>query len=209
MKKLKIFIDAVLAGLFISIGGTVFLSIDNKLAGAILFAVGLFAICTMKFNLFTGKVCYLFDNKISYLFDLIIIWLGNFAGTFLTAFILRFTRIYPALQAKAQDMVTIKLNDEPLSLFILAFMCDILIYLAVDGYKNNPHEIGKYLSILFGVVVFIMCGFEHCVANMYYISIGDMWTWAHAFEHIIIVSIGNALGGIAIPLLRKIFKNVQ
>lgn len=209
MKKLKIFVDAILAGLFISIGGVVFLSVDNKLVGSILFAVGLFGICTMKFNLYTGKVCYLFENKISYLLDLLIIWLGNFVGTFLTGNILKLTRIYPTLQEKAQMLVKVKLQDEPISVFILAIMCDILIYLAVEGYKNNPHELGKYLSILFGVVVFIMCGFEHCVANMFYISVGDMWTWAHAIEHIIIVTIGNSVGGILIPLLKKLFKNAQ
>lgn len=209
MKKLKIFVDAILAGLFISIGGTVFLSLENKVLGSLFFAVGLFAICTMKFNLYTGKVCYVFDNKPSYLIDLAIIWIGNFVGTFITGNILKLTRIYPALQEKAQSIVKIKLMDEPISVFILAIFCDILIYLAVEGYKNNPHELGKYLSILFGVTVFILCGFEHCVANMFYISVGDMWTWAHAIEHIIIVTIGNSLGGVLIPLIKKAFKNVD
>lgn len=204
MKKVKLFVYAILAGLMISIGGTVFLSLDNKVLGSLFFAVGLFVICTMGFNLFTGKVCYLFDNKISYLLDLIIIWIGNFVGTFVTANILKLTRIYPAISSKAMEMVKIKFADEPISVFILAIMCNILIYIAVDGYKNNPHELGKYLAILFGVTVFILCGFEHCVANMFYISIADMWTWAHAIEHIVIVTIGNSVGGLLIPLLKKI-----
>ena len=207
MKKLKVFVDAILAGLFISIGGIVFLSLENKVLGSIFFACGLFTICTMKFNLFTGKICYLFDNKVSYLIDLAIIWVGNFVGTFVTGNILKLTRIYPALQEKAQTMVKVKLADEPISVFILAIFCDILIYLAVEGYKNNPHELGKYLSRLFGVTVFILCGFEHCVANMFYISVADMWTWSHAIEHIIIVTLGNSVGGLLIPLLRKIDAN--
>ena len=204
MNKIKTLLDAILAGIFISIGGTVFLSLDNKVLGSIFFAVGLFAICTMKFNLYTGKVCYLFDNKPSYLIDLLIIWIGNFIGTFLTANLLKLTRIYPAISEKAITMVQTKLNDSPISLFILAIMCDVLIYLAVEGYKNNPHELGKYLAILFGVTVFILCGFEHCVANMYYISVADAWTYAHAIEHILIVTIGNSLGGILIPLIKKV-----
>lgn len=206
MKKLNTFVYAILAGMFISIGGIVFLSLENKVIGSIMFAVGLFAICTMKFNLYTGKVCYLFDNKPSYLIDLLIIWLGNFVGTFVTGNILKLTRIYPALQEKAQSIVSIKLQDEPISVFILAIFCDILIYLAVEGYKNNPHELGKYMAILFGVSVFILCGFEHCVANMFYISVGDMWTWDHAIEHIVIVTLGNSLGGVLIPLIKKAFK---
>lgn len=206
MKKLNTFVYAILAGMFISIGGIVFLSLENKVIGSIMFAVGLFAICTMKFNLYTGKVCYLFDNKPSYLIDLVIIWVGNFVGTFVTGNILKLTRIYPALQEKAQSIVSIKLQDEPISVFILAIFCDILIYLAVEGYKNNPHELGKYMAILFGVSVFILCGFEHCVANMFYISVGDMWTWDHAIEHIVIVTLGNSLGGVLIPLIKKTFK---
>lgn len=209
MKKLKTFVYAILAGIFISIGGIVFLSLDNKVLGALFFAVGLFGICTMKFNLYTGKVCYLFDNKPSYLIDLLIIWIGNFVGTFITGNIMKLTRIYPAISEKAMGMVQIKLQDEPISVFILAIFCDIMIYLAVEGYKNNQHELGKYLSILFGVTVFILCGFEHCIANMFYISVANMWTWAHAIEHIIIVTIGNSLGGVLIPILNKIFKNVD
>ena len=47
-----------------------------------------------------------------------------------------------------------------------------MIWIAVEGYKSVPHEIGKYMAILFGVMVFILCGFEHCVANMFFIPMG-------------------------------------
>lgn len=206
MKLLKIFLKAVVAGIFIGIGGTAFLMIENKVIGSIMFAVGLFAICTMGFNLFTGKVCYVFENKVTYLIDLIVIWLGNLCGTILIALLESFTRIYPTLQEKALIMCQTKFTDEPISWLILGFFCNILIYLAVDEYKNNPHELGKYLSIIFGVSVFIICGFEHCVADMYYISIANAWTYAHAFEVIAIVTIGNCIGGIFIPFIKMITK---
>ena len=61
MKRLSAFLDAVLAGICIGIGGTVFLSCESKIAGAVFFCVGLFAICTFGFNLFTGKVGYVFE----------------------------------------------------------------------------------------------------------------------------------------------------
>lgn len=204
MKIVKTFIKAIVAGMFIGIGGSAFLMIENKVVGSIMFAVGLFAICTMGFNLFTGKVCYVFENKLSYLLDLVIIWIGNLCGTLLIATLESFTRIYPTLQQKALAMCQIKFVDEPISWLILGFFCNILIYLAVDGYKNNPHELGKYLSIIFGVSVFIICGFEHCVADMYYISIANAWTYAHAIEVIAVVTIGNCLGGVFIPLIKKI-----
>ena len=59
MKKLNDFLQAVLAGAAISIGGTVFLSLDNKVLGSLFFCVGLFMVCTLGLNLYTGKVCYL------------------------------------------------------------------------------------------------------------------------------------------------------
>ena len=205
MKKIETFIKSIIAGTCIGIGGTVYLMADSKIIGALLFSVGLFSICTMNFNLFTGKVCYLFENKLPYILDLIIIWFGNLIGTYLTAFLESFTRIYPTLNTKALDLCKVKFMDEPLSLIILGFFCNILIYIAVDGYKNNKHEIGKYLAIIFGVVVFIMCGFEHCVADMYYIFVGNCITYDHAIECLLLVTFGNCLGGLFIPTLKKLF----
>ena len=206
MKIFKTFIKSIVAGMFIGIGGTAFLMIENKVVGSIAFAIGLFAICTMNFNLFTGKVCYLLENKITYIFDLLVIWIGNLFGTLTIAFLESLTRIYPNLQEKASIMCNSKFTDEPISLFVLAILCNILIYLAVDGYKNSPHELGKYLSIIFGVSVFIICGFEHCVADMYYISIANEWTYANAIQTIIIITIGNCIGGLFIPVIKKITK---
>ena len=57
MNRIKTFVYAILAGVSIAIGGTVFLSVENKMIGALLFTVGLFTVCTFGFNLFTGKVC--------------------------------------------------------------------------------------------------------------------------------------------------------
>ena len=85
MKALKTFIGGILAGICIAIGGTVFLSLDNKVLGALFFTVGLFAVCTFDFNLYTGKVCYVFDQDRRYALNLPLIWLGNLAGAFLTA----------------------------------------------------------------------------------------------------------------------------
>lgn len=203
MKKSKIFVNAVLAGMFIGIGGTVFLSVDNKLIGSLLFSVGLFAICTLSFNLFTGKVCYVLDNNSDYYLSLPFIWFGNIIGAYLISLLEHFTRIYPTIHDKAVTMCQTKINDSVISIFFLAVLCNLLIYLAVEEYKNNPHETGKYLGIIFGVVVFIMCGFEHCVANMYYFSIADMWSFK-SLLYIIIMTLGNALGGILIPLLKRI-----
>lgn len=203
MKQLKILISGMIAGLAISLGGTVFLSSDSKMIGAVAFTVGLFTVCTMGLNLYTGKICYIFENDRNYALNLPIIWLGNLAGTFLTAQVLLMSRIAPTLREKAATLCEIKLSDNLLSIFILAIFCNMLIYIAVDGFKNNPHELGKYLALFFGVVVFILCGFEHCVANMFYFSIAGVWS-ARTLLYVIVMTFGNSVGGLLLPLLRRL-----
>lgn len=203
MQRIKTFVYAVLAGLSISIGGAVFLASDSKVVGAVFFTVGLFAVCTFGFNLFTGKVCYVFERDASYAIDLPIIWLGNLCGAVGTAGLLRLTRIGPALTEKAAALAQTKLNDSPWSVFILAIFCNILIFIAVDGFNKNPHELGKYLSLLFGVTVFILCGFEHCVANMFYFAMGEAVS-LQTLGTLLIMTAGNAVGGVLIPLLRRV-----
>ena len=69
MKRFQVFLSAVLAGVCIGLGGTVFLSLENRIAGAVLFTVGLFVICTTGLHLFTGKVCYVFQRDAAYALD--------------------------------------------------------------------------------------------------------------------------------------------
>ena len=75
-KYTDILLKAILTGIAIGIGGTVYLSCENKTVGAFLFGTGLFTILTFGFMLFTGKVGYAVENKPSYLIDLVLIWFG-------------------------------------------------------------------------------------------------------------------------------------
>lgn len=198
----KTFTGAVLAGLCIGLGGLAFLSLDNRVIGAFVFTVGLFTVCTFGLNLFTGKVCYVFDNDRKYLASLPLIWFGNLAGTGLTALFASLGRSAPALQEKAAQLCAVKTGDGLLSLFALGVLCNIFIYIAVEGFKNNPHELGKYLSLVFGVMAFILCGTEHCVADMFYFWMGGWSTRSVAV--ILIITLGNIAGGVLLPLLRRV-----
>lgn len=199
----KTFLYAMLAGLVIALGGTVFLSVENKVLGSVFFAVGLFTICTFGFFLFTGKVCYIFEQNRKYALNLLPIWLGNLAGTWMAARLLLFTRVAPALRDRAASLCETKLADAPFSIFLLAVFCNILIFIAVDGFQKNPHELGKYLGLFFGVTVFILCGFEHCVANMFYFSLAGAWS-AKTFGYLLIMTLGNSIGGFLIPVIRSL-----
>ena len=204
MKRVSEFLDAVLAGICIAIGGTVFLSCDNKVAGALFFCLGLFTICTFGFHLYTGKVGYVFEQPPAYLGFVALVWLGNLVGTGLVGYAIRITRV-AGIAEKAMALSQAKLDDNLLSIFVLSIFCNILMFIAVDGYKNNPHEVGKYIGIFMGVTVFILCGFEHCVANMFYFSVANVWS-GKAFLYMLVMTLGNACGGVIIPLCRALRK---
>lgn len=200
MKTLKTFVSGMLAGMSIAFGGVVFLSLDNKVLGSLFFTIGLFVVCTFGFNLFTGKVCYVFANDKAYALALPVIWLGNLAGTGVIAGLVKLTR-NAGIAEKAISMCATKTGDSLLSLFVLGILCNIFIYIAVDTFKNNPHEVGKYLGLFFGVMVFILCGTEHCVADMFYFWMAG-WS-GKAILCIIVITLGNCVGGVIFPLLRK------
>lgn len=195
-KNIKNFIKGIYAGIMIGIGGTIYLSMSSKVLGAIFFSIGLMMICIFNMNLYTGKIGYIINNKKSYLLELLLSLLGNFIGTYLVAFLIRNTR-YAYLSETAREISMIKINDSIISILILAIFCGILMFLAVDNYKKNKSDFAKYLGIFMCVIVFILSGFEHCIANMFYFSLGSVWT-TKSLWYILIMIIGNSIGAILI-----------
>lgn len=191
---------SVLSGLAIGVGGTVFLATENKIVGALMFTVGLYTICTQQLNLFTGKVGYLVENKPAYLIDLLVIWLGNFLGVYIFAVCISLTRVADGITKTAQSLCEVKMNDGLLSLFVLGIFCGMLMFVAVDGFKKTN---GNPMILFLCVAGFILCGFEHCIADMFYFSLAGMWS-LDALGRIFIITLGNSLGGILILLFKKI-----
>ena len=198
----NVFISAILAGFSIGLGGLVFLSVESKTLGAALFTIGLFTICTSGFHLYTGKICYALQNGKEYLLNLPVIWIGNLAGTGTAAFFAGMTRNGSMLSEKAAALCQTKVNDDLLSLFFLGIICNCCIYIAVEGFRSIRQDVGKYLALFFGVMVFILAGTEHCVADMFYFWIGKAWS-GRAVISILVITAGNSVGGLFIPLLRK------
>lgn len=190
----------------IAIGGTVFLSIENKVIGASLFSIGLFGVLIYNLNLYTGKIGYLITNfNLKYIKELIITLIGNFIGACSVGFILRYTRIYDKIYEKSLILANTKLNDNILSIFILSIFCGLLMYYAVNGFKKQT-DFGKYLVVYLGVAVFILCGFEHCIANMYYFSVADIWS-LKTLGYTGIMVLGNSIGSFILPLCNLVIKD--
>ncbi|MDD7593338.1 MAG: formate/nitrite transporter family protein [Peptoniphilaceae bacterium] len=201
-KPIKTLLLSIAAGFMIGVGGTVFLAQKNAVVGAVAFTVGLFTIVEFGLLLFTGKACYLLQNPKDVNRALPLIWVGNLIGAFLMAQALRLTRLWPTLHERAAEIVMTKAGDALLSLFVLGALCNLLIYIAVEGYNHSRYETGRYLALFFGVVCFILAGFEHSVADMYYISVADAWS-ADMLVRLLVITLGNVVGGAMLPTLRQ------
>ena len=191
-------IKGIFAGLMIGIGGTIYLSLDNKMVGSFLFSIGLLMICMYNMNLYTGKIGYIVVNKKSYLIELLLTLIGNFIGTYILAFCMLSSR-FSSISDKAKVICEMKLNDNLISLLILSCLCGILMYIAVNNYKKHSTSIGKYMGIFMCVMVFILSGFEHSVANMFYFSVASMLSW-NSLLYLFVMVMGNSIGAILISL---------
>lgn len=198
MVKIKIFLDAIFAGIFIGIAGTVYLCSANPVMGAFLFGFGLLTIVCFQLKLFTGAVGYLVEqgkNFHNYLLDLLLIWLGNLAGCAAVGYAVRATRTLNVIRTKVENIVAVKTADSPASLFILAIFCGMLMFTAVDAFKNEKLPgVCRPVMVFLCVMVFILSGFEHCIANMYYFSAADAWN-INTLILTLLMTLGNSVGG--------------
>ena len=202
-KPFTVFYKSFMAGVAIAIGATVYLSLtESRIAGACLFAIGLLSIFLYGFNLFTGKVGFAVVRKPIFIAELCIIWIGNLCGTWLVGTILSFTRIYPALHEASAKICSAKLNDSMMSLFCLAIFCGMMMFLAADRYLTATDPVSKHLVVFLPVMVFILSGFEHCVANMYYFTVAECWS-LDAFVRLFVMTLGNACGALFLALTQK------
>ena len=208
MKDLKRYLNILLlaigSGMSICLGGGVYLMCENKLLGAFLFSVGLCTILVFKFNLFTGMVGYIPQKNPKYILDVVTVWLGNLIGTYAFATLMSFTRIGDKLKANALAAIEVKMNDSATGLIILGIFCGLLMFIAVDSYKRNIEDkpiIALFMAIIC-VAVFILAGFEHSIADMYYFAAAGKYL--DGFGVLGLVTLGNAIGGMIIPVILKI-----
>ena len=191
--------SGVCAGILISIGGSVFLSCENKVIGALLFTVALLCICYKGYSLFTGKVGYLPEKADKEAFSVLLLGLlGNAIGTVCCGFLLRVA--VPAIGAAAETLCSGKLETQALwQTFVRAVFCGILMYLAVSIFRDSKTP----LAILFCIPVFILSGFEHSIADLYYFAASGIVS-LQAFAFLWVVIVGNSVGGVLLGLLMKL-----
>lgn len=190
---------AVVAGLCISVCGAVYFSCPNAIMSSFLFGLGLCTIIFFELKLYTGKVGYTPNNHPSHVLHLVWVWAGNYLGVWLGATLQKLTRVGEKLASAAKPVAQTKLDDSYISLFILAFFCGLMMYIAVEGSRRTPDGSTVQLAmVLLPVAVFIICGFEHCIADLYYFSMAGFTD--DAWLRIIVITLGNSVGSILLHL---------
>lgn len=192
---LRKLLSGVAAGVCISLGGSVFLACENKIVGSVFFCVALLCICYKGYALFTGKVGFIPEKhgkeELSVLF---LGLLGNLIGTVLCGLLVSVA--LPNLSETAANICNTKLDQPILSTLIRGFFCGVLMYLAVSIFRDKQKSIG----ILFCIPVFILSGFEHSIADMFYFACGKVFT-CNSLLFILLVVLGNAVGGMLLPII--------
>lgn len=186
-KKLELINKSIGAAFLISLGNYALLKLGNPI-GPIIFAFGLLGVCYLGLNLFTGKCGFLISDKIK-VSDLLIILIVNLLAGYL------FGLLYSYAECELIDVAKTKVGTWEFSLpfLIKSFLCGTIMYIAVKMYK-----LGTPLGILFGIPLFIFCGFQHCIANV--ITLGVARTINIS---LLLAVIGNFIGSLFMWYISK------
>ena len=189
---MKTFLSSIVAGICIGIAGYGYLA-EKSIVGAVLFAFGLLTVVHYGLRLYTGtcgfiKVKPLREAEFGMLF---LVLLGNIVGCLLVSLMARCSPM--PLQDVAQKVLEGRLATGPLRGFVLSIGCGFIMTTAVTFARKQQN-----LPLLFGVPLFIMCGFPHCVADaFYYLCVPVDFLAAHWLEVLafyVCIVIGNFVG---------------
>ena len=158
----KVFIDSILGGAFISLGGVAFLKAGG-IVGAVLFSFGLLSIIHYKLKLYTGVSGFVRTSQDWR--ELPVVLLGNIVGCGLVAYAIRFTQ--PELVETAAAIVGKRVEAGFWKVLVLAVFCGFIMTTVVNFGRK-----AQWLPLLFGSPLFIVCGFAHSIADAFYYLLG-------------------------------------
>lgn len=231
----KLFILAVMAGAYIAMGAGASATVSfnlvsctetfgiGRMISACVFPVGLMMVLLCGAELFTGNnlmVIGLLDRKIkisSMLRNWIIVYAGNFTGAVFIAVLINYSGLLESgeglLGAMTIKTAVLKTDLDFGRAVVLGIMCNWVVCLAVWMATGAQTSAGKILSILFCIGMFVISGFEHSVANMYFIpsgiiassndafvqlagtDISGLNAGSFLFKNLLPVTLGNIIGG--------------
>ena len=212
------FLKGILAGLAIGLGGFLYILMityvpgeGGKVLGSLLFAVGLFLVCTFKLSLYTGKIGNIFEGKQTkeFYISLPVMLVGNAIGAFSLGFICwaifqNNVELMTTISGVATGRATLFTFADYLSCIVKSILCGLCVYLAVKSFALNRLKPIGILLLVFFVFVFVYSGFQHCIANMFYFGFANHIT-GYTFINLAFCIVFNSIGPIFGVLLFKTF----
>ena len=214
------FLKGILAGLAIGLGGFLFVLMKyfingelGSVLGSLLFAIGLFLVCTFYLTLYTGKIGLIYEQKHDKWFyiSLPVMYIGNAIGAFALGYLCfaifrNNESMMTTINGICTSRTTLNNFNDYLSCIVKSFLCGLCVYLAVKCFGlNRLRPIGISLLVLF-VFIFVYCGFQHCIANMFYFGFGNHINW-NTLINILLVTLFNSFGPLpGVALFKLIMK---
>lgn len=206
---------AIWAGVVIGIGGCASLLMNNLLGGAwgrllggCVFTLGIYLIVAFQMRLFTGMV-----GNIPYMdkrdvWQIPVCFLGNALGLLLVTLVARYTAIGEQIKTQASALISGKLDADNsyIKCLLSAIMCGLLITFSVRSpLYADKKGLSVTVGVIFPIIIFAFCGFDHSVANMMYFYLYGKCSW-FIVGYILITILGNLIGGILFPLTTSIYE---
>ncbi len=212
----KLVILGFLGGMFIALGavGNIIVSSSliksnvggAKYLGASVFPVGLIMIVVLGAELFTSNTLIftgVLNKKISVnqmLYNWITIYLANFLGALFVSYITIKTHNFNNESMELlKSIAEHKTHAEPYLIFLKGILCNVLVCGAVLAAYCSKDIIGRIFAIWFPIMLFIILGYDHCIANMFYLTAAKFGgvdiTFAGMGKNLLFATIGNIVGG--------------
>lgn len=199
---------AFCSGLTIGVGGTAYLlachlfGSAGKLIGACLFSLGILAIVMFEMKLFTGLISDIPEMGVKNFWKLPVCFLGNMLGVIFTALLVKYSPLADIVVPKGAELIEGKIFADMWALkgMCSGILCGFLITLSIGAVKYAPRKgLSTTVGVMFPIIVFAFCGFDHSVANTLYIFfLGFSW---QAVGYLLMCVLGNIIGGVILPIL--------
>lgn len=202
----------LLAGVVVGLSGAVYLATSSHDLGSILFSMGLLLVVTLDYPLYTGRIGGIVEsrNPWGYLLSCCIVLICNGLGAIVTGHLFGATSVGSTLTETSAGIIRKRIEFGPTQPLVSGILCNALIYFGVKGFSvwKDRRNLTGVLTLVLCVTAFVRCGFDHCVADLFYIGLGDVST-AEAGNFIGIVVVGNSVGALVAALADHGWKRVD
>lgn len=185
------------------------LSQDGRIVGSLLFSLGMFVILAFEMKLFTGLIPKIPHTSPKSYWQLPVCLLGNLIGVFIVYLLVSQTYYADKIITAGSTLIGNKLSLDNWALSSLSsgILCGILITLSVLSVDHSHKKgLSANVGVMFPIIVFVFCGFDHSIANMFYFYCLGEISWK-VIGYISLTVLGNIIGGIILPLVLKLRDN--